>query len=199
MKKNNRSKIIFVILVILCISFLVSRATYSSYEYNVDGHVVADPAGWKIHINDVLVTDEVGKVVSIDDVSWTNTHIKSGKLAPGATGNFNIHLDFEGTEVAVRYDLEILDKSVDTNKILTCTNVTGTGANLVRTGVNTYTGLINKSDLASNTTRDLVLSLEWINDDNINDLETELTDDQFLQVNFRAVQYRGEAIVPYTG
>ena len=198
MKNSNRSKFVFVILVILCISFLVSRVTYSSYESNVTGHVSADVAGWKITVNDVLITDEVGKIVEIDDVTWTNTHIMNGKLAPGATGQFNIDLDFTDTEVAVRYDLEIIDKSVDSNKILTVTNVNGSSANLVRTGVNKYTGLISKSELA-NPTRTIVLSLAWVNDDNVNDLETELTDDQYLQVNFRAVQYRGEAIVPYTG
>jgi len=198
MKKSNKNTIIFIVLVIFCIGFLISRVTYSSYESDVVGHVSASPAGWKIHINDVLITDEVGKVVDIDDISWNSAHVQSGKLAPGVSGDFTIDLDFTGTEVSVRYDLEIIDKSVDSTKVLTCTDVDGAGANLVRTGSNTYTGVISKSDLGNDLTRSVVLSLSWVNDDGVNDLETELTDSQYIQVNFRAVQYRGEEIVPYT-
>ena len=198
MKKLFNSKFIYAILVVLCIAFLVSRATYSSYESNVAGHVSADVAGWKIHINDVLVSDEVGKIVDIDDITWTNSHIKSGKLAPGATGEFNIDLDFTGTEVSVRYDLEVVDKNIDSNKVLTMTGIGASSVPLTRTGVSTYTGIISKSNLSGNLTRNVVLNVEWVNDDNVNDLENEV-EDGFLQVNFRAVQYRGEAIVPYTG
>ncbi|MBQ6477474.1 MAG: hypothetical protein IJI43_03475 [Bacilli bacterium] len=199
MKKRYKSKIVFVILVVLCIAFLVSRATYSSYESEVSGKSEADVADWRIKINEVLVSDEVGKELDLDDVTWNNQHVKTGKIAPGASGAFNIKLDFTGTEVAVRYDLEIIDKSVDSDKILTLTSISHPNITLTRTGVNTYTGIVTKAELDSSPIRNLALNMTWVNDDTVNDLETEAEADDYLEVLFSAVQYRGEAIVPYTG
>ena len=107
-------------------------------------------------------------------------------------------IDPTGTDVAIRYDLEIIDKNVDPNKILTITNITQHGVNLVKTDVNTYTGIITLDMIDSGVKPSLVLDVSWINDDNVNDLEKEIESiEDYLFIRFKASQYRGEAITEY--
>ena len=147
--KNRIKKIIIVCTLLICFIFLITRVTYSSYESNTAGSVNGNIAGWNIKVNDVIVSNEVDKEVDIDDVVWNATHTRSGKLAPGSTGTFNIKLDFSGTEVAVRFDIEILDKTVDSNKILTLTAIDTADVTLTRTGVSTYTAVVDVDDKIS--------------------------------------------------
>ncbi len=197
--KNRIKKIIIVCTLLICFIFLITRVTYSSYESNTAGSVNGNIAGWNIKVNDVIVSNEVDKEVDIDDVVWNATHTRSGKLAPGSTGTFNIKLDFSGTDVAVRFDIEILDKTVDSNKILTLTAIDTADVTLTRTGVSTYTAVVDVDDIDT-TIVNLALDLSWVNNDSVDDpVDTQFDNSQFLDVNFKATQYGGEAITPYTG
>ena len=197
--KNRIKKIIIVCTLLICFIFLITRVTYSSYESNTAGSVNGNIAGWNIKVNDVIVSNEVDKEVDIDDVVWNATHTRSGKLAPGSTGTFNIKLDFSGTEVAVRFDIEIIDKTVDSNKILTLTAIDTADVTLTRTGVSTYTAVVDVDDIDT-TIVNLALDLSWVNNDSVNDpVDTQFDNSQFLDVNFKATQYGGEVITPYTG
>jgi hypothetical protein len=197
--KNRIKKIIIICTLLICFIFLITRVTYSSYESNTAGSVNGNIAGWNIKVNDVIVSNEVDKEVDIDDVVWNATHTRSGKLAPGSTGTFNIKLDFSGTEVAVRFDIEIIDKTVDSNKILTLTAIDTADVTLTRTGVSTYTAVVDVDDIDT-TIVNLALDLSWVNNDSVNDpVDTQFDNSQFLDVNFKATQYGGEVITPYTG
>ena len=197
--KNRIKKIIIVCTLLICFIFLITRITYSSYESNTAGNVTGNIAGWNIKINDVIVSNEVDKEVDIDDVVWNSTHTRSGKLAPGSTGTFNIKLDFTGTDVAVRFDLEIIDKSVDPDKVLTLLDIDTADVTLVRTDVSTYSAIVDVDDIDT-TIVNLALDLSWVNDDNVNNpIDDDGDNDDFLEVNFKAVQYQGGALTAYTG
>ncbi len=197
--KDRIKKIIITCILLICFIFLVTRVTYSSYESNTSGDVTGNIAGWNIKINDVIVSNEVDKVVDIDDVVWNSTHTRNGKLAPGSTGTFNIKLDFSGTDVAVRFDIEVVDKNVDSDKILTLTGIDTADVTLVKTGVSTYTGIVDVDDIDT-TLVNIALDLSWVNDDNVTDDPSgEFDNSQFLDVNFKATQYGGETITAYTG
>ncbi|MBQ6539089.1 MAG: hypothetical protein IJL76_02295 [Bacilli bacterium] len=197
--KNRIKKIIIVCIILICSIFLVTKLTYSSYESNTKGDVTGNIAGWNIKVNDVVVSNEVDKIVDIDDVVWNASHTRTGKLSPGATGTFNIKLDFSGTDVAVRFDLEIIDKNVDSNKILTLTNIDTTDVTLVRTGVSKYTAVVDVDDIDT-TLVNIALDLSWVNNDNVTDDPSGNFDNsQFLEVEFKATQYGGETITAYTG
>ena len=186
--KNRIKKIIIVCTLLICFIFLITIITYSSYESNTEGNVTGNIAGWNIKINDVIVSNEVDKEVDIDDVVWNSTHTRSGKLAPGSTGTFNIKLDFAGTDVAVRFDIEIIDKTIDPADVT-----------LVRTGVSTYSAIVDVDDIDT-TIVNLALDLSWVNDDNVdNPIDDDGENDDFLEVNFKAVQYQGGALTAYTG
>lgn len=197
--KDRIKKIIITCILLICFIFLVTRVTYSSYESNTSGDVTGKIAGWNIKINDVIVSNEVGKVVDIDDVVWNSTHTRNGKLAPGSTGTFNIKLDFSGTDVAVRFDIEVVDKNIDSDKILTLTSIDTADVTLVKTGISTYTGIVDVDDIDT-TLVNLALDLSWVNNDNVTDDSSSVFDNsQFLEVNFKATQYGGETITAYTG
>ena len=197
--KYRIKKIIIVCIILICSIFLVTKLTYSSYESNTKGDVTGNIAGWNIKVNDVVVSNEVDKIVDIDDVVWNASHTRTGKLSPGATGTFNIKLDFSGTDVAVRFDLEIIDKNVDSNKILTLTNIDTTDVTLVRTGVSKYTAVVDVDDIDT-TLVNIALDLSWVNNDNVTDDPSGNFDNsQFLEVEFKATQYGGETITAYTG
>ena len=197
--KNRVKKIMIICILLLCCIFLITKVTYSSYESNTSGDVTGNIAGWNIKVNDVIVSNEVDKVVDIDDVTWNASHTRSGKLAPGSTGTFNIKLDFSGTDVAVRFDLEVIDKNIDSDKILTLTDIDTVDVTLTRTGVSTYTGIVDVDDIDT-TIVNIALDLSWVNNDNVNDdISGEFDNSQFLEVNFKATQYGGETINTYTG
>lgn len=197
--KNRVKKIMIICILLICCIFLITKVTYSSYESNTSGDVTGNIAGWNIKVNDVIVSNEVDKVVDIDDVVWNATHTRSGKLSPGSTGTFNIKLDFSGTDVAVRFDIEIIDKAIDSDKVLTLTDIDTSDVTLTRTGVSTYTGIVDVDDIDT-TIVNLALDLSWVNNDNVNDDPTgEFDNSQFLEVNFKATQYGGETINAYTG
>ena len=197
--KNRVKKIIIVCTLLICFIFLITRVTYSSYESNTAGDVSGNIAGWNIKVNDVIVSNEVDKVVDIDDVVWNATHTRTGKLAPGSTGTFNIKLDFSGTDVAVRFDIEVIDKDIDPDKILTLTNIDTSDITLTRTGVSSYAGIVDVDDIDT-TIVNLALDLAWINDDNVNDpIEDDGDNSGYLEVNFKATQYGGETLPVYSG
>ena len=197
--KNRIKKIIVVCTLLICFIFLITRITYSSYESNTAGNVTGNIAGWNIKINDVIVSNEVDKEVDIDDVVWNSTHTRSGKLAPGSTGTFNIKLDFSGTDVAVRFDLEIIDKTIDPDKVLTLVDIDTADVTLVRTDVSTYSAIVDVDDIDT-TIVNLALDLSWVNIEASPDpTDGGSGNDDFLEVNFKAVQYQGGALTAYTG
>lgn len=197
MKKYSKTIAISVV-IIVCVIYLISNVTYTSYVSEADGQVDSKVAGWNILINNVLVSTGTEKNVGLSDIVWSGEHVAEGKAAPGSTGVMNVLLDPTGTEVAIRYDLEIIDKNVDPTKILTITNIAEHGVDLVKTDVNTYTGIITLDMIKSGVKPSLVIDVSWVNDDNVNDLEREVESiEDYLLIKFKASQYRGEQIVQY--
>ena len=120
-------------------------------------------------------------------------------MAPGSTGVLDINIDPTDTDVAIKFDLEIIDKNIDPLKILTVSSITDSSNQLIRTGVNTYTGIITLDEISSGTIENIKLNIEWIDNGEDIDFDT-ITDnsEDYLEINFTAMQYRGEEIVSYT-
>lgn len=198
MKKKYVECIFIVVIVVTCLFYLKTKTTYTSYASSADGEVDSKVAGWNIKINDELVSTGTEKNVGISDIVWTGEHVAEGKAAPGSTGVMTMVIDPTGTDVAIRYDLEIIDKAIDPNIVLRVTNITEHGVNLVKTGVSSYTGIITLDMLATGIKPSLILDVAWENDDNVNDLDKDIESiEDYLLIKFRASQYRGEEIVEY--
>ena len=193
MENSKESKRRRTILLILLIGFiyLFFHVSYSSYESEADGVVNPNASKWHIQINGNDVSNSPTQVISVDDVNWNATHTRSGKIGPGSTGTVELELDCTGTEVSVDYEFYFRDSSVDSNLILTVTNVTSTTSS-TRVSNNRYTGRLSLTEINNNVKPVITVYLSWVNDDTINDLDRDIDDDSnFLLIDFNATQYKG--------
>ena len=193
MENNNKKKKtrLLVLLIVIGAFYLLFNVTYSSYESEADGRVNADPSKWHIEINGNDVSDSPTQVISVDDVNWNATHTRSGKVGPGSTGTIELELDCTGTEVSVDYEFYFRDSTVDSDLILTVTNVTST-TSITRVSSNRYTGRLSLTEINNNVKPVITVYVSWVNDDTINDLDRDIDDDNnFLLIDFNATQYKG--------
>lgn len=199
MKNRKIINLLLIFVAIICFVYLYSKGTYTIFESKVDSYINPDIADWSIKVNGVVVTSVDSVIVDISDVAWNSTNVADNKLAPGSTGVLDINIDPTDTEVAIKFDLEIIDKNTDPLKILTVSSITDSSNQLIRTGVNTYTGIITLDDINNSNIRNIKLNIGWIDDGTDIDFDT-ITDnnEDYLEVNFTATQYRGEEIISYT-
>lgn len=199
--KKKLFTIIFMVLIISCFLYLGARATYTSYESEIDGNVSNRVAGIHFKINGVdVVANNDGTLdnrVILDNTTWVSTHTREEKISPGSSGTIDLELDPSGSEVAILYEFRFVDKKIDDDTLLTFGNITSTDT-LIRTGVDTYTGVITLNDI--NQSRTVTLSADFYFD-YLTDIEGITEDNQSLddlfEIHFHAIQYRGEEIEEY--
>lgn len=198
---NKKNFLILIAIFSMLFLYFCARATYTAYESNVLGSARTNVSGIHLTINgEELGTDALlDNRIILDNITWTNTHTREGKMSPGSTGTFTFELDPTGSEVAILYEIQFVDKVMDDDKILTFNNITS-DQNLVRTGVDTYSGIISLDDAEDSVKTHITVNFSF---DGSDDIEGFDQDDQvyedFFEINFHALQYRGEALVPYTG
>lgn len=202
MNKISNKKFIFLFLIVclLCFLYLGSRGTLASYESELEDEINTTVAGIKILINDKDVTSgEMDTNIILDNITWENTHTREGKISPGSNGVIHLNVNPTGSEVAIMYEFQFVDKTSDDSKLINFGTITSDIA-LTRTGVDTYTGIFTLDDLEKLKKNNI--SIEFYFDDS-EDIEGITEDNQVLddlfEIHFHAVQYNGEAIIPYTG
>lgn len=199
MSKNR--KLLLIVVLILC-SFILyygSKYTYTSYESSVDAEVNSKVAGINVSINGQNIVKKNLDSVKLDNITLTSTHTREGKISPGSTGTFAITLDPTGSEVAFRYDFELIDKSTDSNKLLTFDGFSSDNGNLIKTASNTYTGIITLDDINNKKVINITGSFTFNDDDIPAITEDNGNLDDFFEIKFHAIQYNGEEIIPYNG
>ncbi len=201
---KNKKKIftiIFMVLIIGCFLYLGARSTYTSFESEIEGNAATSLAGINLTINGVdVVSNNDGTLdnrIILDNTTWVSTHTREEKISPGSSGTIDLELDPSGSEVAILYEFRFVDKKIDDDKLLTFGNITSTDT-LIRTGVDTYTGVITLNDI--NQSRTVTLSADFYFD-YLTDIEGITEDNQSLddlfEIHFHAIQYRGEEIEEY--
>lgn len=198
--KNKKFIGILCVFIVTVISFiyLYSNGTFTIFESLVEGFISPDIATWNIKVNDVVVTEDNPVIVDISDTTWKSEHVAENKVAPGSTGTLNIKIDPMDTDVAIRYELEIIDKNIVPEKLLAVTSITDELGELVKTNVNTYTGLISLNDINNSSIKNIKINVEWVyNGEEIDFDAVGNTPEDYIEINFRAIQYQGEEIVPY--
>ena len=199
--KDNVKKVIhvliIVILILLCFWFLSSRATYTAYESEVNADIQSPVAGWKISIDgqDISTTNS-STGITIKDVTWSSSGTAENKLAPGSTGTMNLVIDPSGTDVAIYYEVEIIDRNVDESKFLKVNNVTISNTSLTKIDVSKYAGILSLAEIKSGLKPTITLDIVWDSEEDIVYDEEAASDlDSFIVVNFFAKQYSGEEIL----
>lgn len=194
---------VIICLFVLAIGFLIYQVSesYGLFETNSESGFASDIANWQILVNDVDVGTSQTHEFSINSINWqSSTHVKSGKVAPGMQGNFDIIINPSGTEVSIRYDITF-DFSSLTNEEFSVSSIQELTSNsLTRTGESTYTGIILLANI-NNTIHTIRTSLVWNNNEanNANDsaLGSVPNNTIAIPVTVKISQYLGETIETY--
>ena len=157
----------------------------------------------------IVLLQQLGAVTTFDIDSLTypaSSYVAPNKIAPGASGYFEIEIDPTGTSVAVRYDvtldttgLNALDEIEfsSAKKVVNGSEVTG---GIVKSAANTYSGTISLSDVQSGTPTVLRFYITWENkgtdagDEDDSALGLVEQQDIGLPVSVVVSQYSGETI-----
>lgn len=202
---KNRKKSIIQIVVVMVLVFgslyyLYSKGTYTAYETLTNGKITPNMAKWNISVDGFKVTSSDVQTIGLSNITWNSSNAVNGKALPGSTGTVKITIDPLDTDVAIKYTFEIVDKNVDDTKFLKVTNINDNGNNLIRVGENVYTGIFSLDDIKNKVKKELVLDVEWPLGEDIDPTSEEVNSSvNFLVINFTVEQYKGEAIVPYSG
>ena len=205
--KKHRIKIFVVLVFIVAISsfmYFDAFATLTSYESVVDTKVRTTGAKFVVKINgeNIVTTDGTIKDKDITSTVTGSTHVKDNKVAPGSSLTIPLNINVYGSEVAVKFTLDIVDSTIDTNKAMTLMAITNgaTSIPLTKTGPNSYTGVVTKAMLDNNTDYSYTLNFEFIDEEiELTESLLETSSEDLFVINFNAVQYMGEEIVAYTG
>ena len=193
-------------LVMLIITILKIGETYAKYFSEAHTATLNYEVGkWVIKINEMDLYSETGDAVEFEINNFdnfSNPHAAPDKISPSSTGYVDISIDPTGTEVAIRYDVELDFTTIDENLAMEVWLEMASGEEtLVKTGPNTYSGIISLSEALAGNTADTRCYITWRNDETKNELDSAagLIYGQTisLTVNVTVTQYLGEELVPY--
>ena len=195
--------ILSVTIVFLIITFLYlsGSGTFTSFESLINGNTSAKISGINLKLNGVDVTNNSEILDSkffMDNIQWDSTHTRDGKISPGSSGNFQLELDPSGSDVAILYSFRFIDKVVDNDKLLNFGEIKSED-NIIRTDVDTYSGVISIDDIKNGKKVRLNIDFyfDWIND--IEGITNDnRTFEDLFEITFHAVQYDGEELISYT-
>ncbi len=199
-EKKRKSILVSFLIVIVCFLYLGARGTFTAFESIISGRASANTAAIHLKINGEEVTsgdDVLDNSVILENTTWTSAHTRAEKIAPGSSGTISLELDPDGSEVAILYEFQFVDKMIDNDKLLTFDTIT-CDHTFVRTGVDTYSGIIPLADVLNGDTISIDVDFHF---DALTDIEGVTEDnqefDEFFEIHFHDLQYQGEQLVPY--
>ena len=202
MKDIKGKNILLFLFLLLCLGSLYygAKQTYTAYESSVDSRVANDISDIHLRINgeEIRQNGVLNNRVILDNVTWVSTHTRAEKISPGSTGSFQLELDPTGSEVAILYELQFVDKVVDDDKILNFGNIVSDDT-LIQTAADTYSGIITLNQIQSLQKIHINVGFSF---DASHDIEGFREDNQayddFFEIHVKVYQYLGETLVPYT-
>ncbi len=196
--------LIILSLLMLIITIMNINSTYSKYYTEVNGEYTREIGQWKIKINTQEIYSEDGQKVTftMSPILEEKENVKEGKIAPGTKINSDIDIDPTGTDVAVRYDIKLNCEELQDVPMEVSIEEKNSGRELVKTDVDTYTGVIPLSDIQSGKIDKITITLTWTNDEANNESDTQegtiYGNSVNIPVEVTATQYLGEEITLYT-
>ena len=200
-------KKVFKILTLIMLIFTILKIgdTYAKYYARAHTATLSQEVGkWIIKVNEMDIYSESGETVEfqVNNLdNFSNPDAAPDKISPSSTGYVDIVIDPTGTDVAVKYDIE-LNFTRPSNLAMEARLEMASGANtLVRTGENTYSGTISLAEVQAGNTANIRCYISWNNDetknneDSIIGLGTRVNIS--LSANVTVTQYLGEEITEY--
>ena len=180
--RTNTAKRGTLIALVLFLLVAVIAGTYARYSKEGKATGSVPTAQWAVTIKNGETTLN-STTQDIDFVVQSNENVVAGKIAPGVTATATIQVDLTGTEVAVDLSAVIDDSAIADSWGASYDKLSLT-ATLDGQTYAVGTGSPVKVDLPSgaaftsaNGKKDLVLTIEWTNDDNNNADDTSTGED----------------------
>lgn len=197
----KKIRVLFVANVLFLILFCFELVnTYSVFESNALGEVSSKLASWKVLVNGTDIVKS--NTFSLDSINFdTSNRVVTGKTAPGISGNFDIVIVPNDTEVAFRYDITFDFSALDNKEFSVVSIEDINGGNLVRTDEFIYSGVYSIDDIKNGYISDIRVSLLWNNNEDNNDKDYELgskfNNKLNIPVSVHVIQYQGDGLEEY--
>lgn len=203
-------KRILIIAILFMVLFMAYRiiSIYAIFYSEGQGKVTQNNATWTIYLNKTDVTSKNSNAFEVDTFELEeNSHVSTGKIAPGTKGSFYIELDPKNTNVSIRYDIEIDKTQISNNSIeIVSIEEIEEGNTLTKTSDSTYTGIMPLQEIQQGKINKIKIKIEWknIEENNRQDTLIGIGNSAILKVpvNVKVTQYLGEEIeeyIPTTG
>lgn len=204
-------KKVFKILTLIMLIFTIFKIsnTFAKYYSEAKTETLSQQvAQWVIKINELDIYSAGGETVEFEVNkfnNFTNANAAPNKIAPASEGYTDIIIDPKGTDVAVKYDIE-LDLTGVTNLAVSARLEMASGTStLIRTGENTYSGIITLEDVQAEEKQTIRCYITWSNDETKNEDDTALGTNSatasgvnfHIEADVTLTQYLGEEIVEY--
>ena len=207
MQKTRHNKIKKIYLLYICIILLLIFSIiqiYAVFQSEVSGSINIVNGVWQIKVNNTDISNGTNKEFRVNEIEvQNNEHVKPGNLAPGLSGTFDILIDPTNTDVSIKYDISLNQENL-TNKNISIKSIkeANKGAELVRTGENTFTGIITLDEIKKRITNNIEVEVEWKDNEETNKEDIEIgskSEDYKLDIPIivHVSQYLGEEIVAY--
>ena len=107
--KNRKFLKVILLTLILIISFIIIRDTYSKYLTQTDNNSKLNISNWHILLNDKNIQDQADFTRDVSIEYEKSEHVTDGVIVPTSKGTFDVTLESTGTELPFQYEL-ILSK-----------------------------------------------------------------------------------------
>lgn len=178
---------LFILLVALFVLLSNANESYARYVSSVSNDTNVDFRTWRILVNNVDVTSNYTTTMQFTpSVIDRTSYVRSGKLAPGSTGYFDIYID--PTAIKTNYsasfaisktgevsNLKVIGYSkLNSNSATTSPNVSFQNANGTYDDAKNFTLNFTSSGTINNTSYYIRIFFKWI--DNYNNTSTNSSD-----------------------
>ena len=206
-------KKIYILIGIIMLGFTTYEVATSYAKYASQGIATAEKqaGAWVIKINDKDISAKSSdKQFIIDQLTYhSNDYVLENKIAPSSSGYFDVIIDASGSSVAVKFDVTIdltalnISRAINFESAYKVTDEQETDE-LVRTGENTYSGIVTLNDVESNKPTTVRFYIGWEDDETGQNDEADsrlgvLREISSLNLPVSVVisQYSGEQLVEY--
>ena len=198
---KTKIRLYLLVFLFLFLTLVTISDSFALFETDTFGTTQMPIGKWQIKLNDNLITTGISQTLQVDDFIYgENENIQDGYIAPGRNGYFDIILDPGNTEVAIRYDITLnLENNYQESINFDVTPLSGDST--IKTGPNTYSGIINLSEIEMGNNIAIRINITWedIREFDMQDTELGLVQDNKISipVNVQVNQYLGEQIDEY--
>ena len=181
MKGNKKLLVLGLLLLFIAVSF----GTYAIYKSSATGSKTVNAAAWVVKVKSGSQSESnivQSNTFTLDDIVWdtTNRIGQADTIAPGDRGTVSIKIDADGSQVAVRYAVDIDTTALNNSNFTVTADSNG----------DPLTGVIAYSATAGAMEKNITLNVVWTGADN--------TDANTADVNLQGTQISIPVVVTAT-